>query len=78
MCTLLSLLISLLHGHQGGEVGLVISQHQWGTVTAVRRHLQRQVQPSKRNGSESYKTTTEMFRKQIVLNIEILLIHSTA
>lgn len=37
--TLLSLLVSLLHGHQRGEVSLIVGQDQRGAVTAARRHL---------------------------------------
>jgi len=56
--TLLSLLVSLLHGHQGGEVGLIVGQYQRRTVTAVGRNLQWQVKPSKRNGGKSCKVST--------------------
>lgn len=53
--TLLSLLVSLLHGYQRGEVSLIVGQDQRGAVTAARRHLQRQIEPSKRDGSERCK-----------------------
>lgn len=42
----------LLHGHQGGEVSLVVRQHQGRAMAAGGRHLQRQVDASERDGSE--------------------------
>ena len=51
-CTLLTLLVPLLHGHQGGEVCLVVGQHQWGAVASVGGHLQGQVQTSERDGGK--------------------------
>lgn len=55
MLTLLSLLISLLHGHQRGEVSLIVGQDQRGAVTATRRHFQGQIEPSKWDGSERWE-----------------------
>lgn len=56
MLTLLSLLVSLLHGHQRGEVGLIVGQDQGGAVTAARGHLQGQIEPSERDGGERWKS----------------------
>lgn len=52
MVTLLPLLVSLLHGHQCREMSLIVGQDQGGAVAAARRHLEWQVEPSKRNGSK--------------------------
>lgn len=54
--TLLSLLVSLLHGHQCREVSLIIGQDQRGAVTAARRHLQGQIEPSKWDGSKRWNS----------------------
>ncbi|TNN86868.1 hypothetical protein EYF80_002623 [Liparis tanakae] len=55
--TLLSLLVPLLHGHQCGEVSLIVGQDQRGAVAAAGSHLQRQVEPSERDGSKRWNTT---------------------
>lgn len=56
MLTLLSLLVSLLHGHQRREVSLIVGQDQRGAVAAARRHLQRQIEPSERDGSKCWNS----------------------
>lgn len=52
--TLLSLLVSLLHGHQRREVSLIVGEDQRGAVTAARRHLKWQIEPSKRDWSKCW------------------------
>lgn len=49
---MLSLLVSLLHGHEGREVRLVVGENQRRAVAPVGRHLQGQVNPPERDGCE--------------------------
>lgn len=61
LLTLLALLVSLLHGHQCGEVRLIVGQDQWGAVTAARGHLEGQIEPSKRDGSKRWNSDREPY-----------------
>lgn len=50
--TLLFGAVPLLHGNQGREVSLVVRQHQGRAMAAGSRHLQWQVDASKRDWSK--------------------------
>ena len=50
--TLLFGAIFLLHGDQGGEVGLVVRQDQGRAMTLGSRDLQGQIDASERDGCE--------------------------
>ena len=50
--TLFSLLVSLLHGHEGREMRLVVGKNQRWAVASVGRYLQRQVNPPEGDWSE--------------------------
>lgn len=50
--TLLPLLVSLLHGHKGREMRLIVGENQRRAVAPVGRHLQGQVNPSERDRGE--------------------------